>query len=523
MYAIISFLWLLIVDTTFSWARMFTALGISIFISLAIGIFAARSKIAESIILPVVDVFQTIPILAFFPIAVYVIVGIMPGYIGINAAVILLIITSMVWNIIFGVYESVKSLPKNYIEMSSIYRMGRFSRIKNIYMPAAMERVVGQSILSWSIGLFYLVTSEIFSTGNQIYTVKNGIGVELLKLGLTGNALYYMLGITVFVLFVVATRFLFFMPLERIFSVKGKKKKTVRKNQFSFITKPLSTVLKDMYKYTITPSENVYKRSKPIWHKTSIERTSGAQKRYILCGITTILVAFAIYILVSDPSIASYEYIAIKSLAFSFVRVWAAFALITLVSIFVSVYLVFKSNMNSVYLFILQILASIPATILLPIIVRYSSNLPYSSEIVAFLIFFLSGIWYFIFSTVSTGRTIPKYISEVVRIFNIKGRTAMTKVYLKALMPGIVTGGITAVAAEWNASIVAERFTTSAISNGTVLTSVHTGIGKLLDVALEQGNITLMIIALINLVIIIIIINKLVWHRLYNRTTEAYR
>ncbi|MDE1833008.1 MAG: hypothetical protein KGH58_01160, partial [Candidatus Micrarchaeota archaeon] len=89
--------------------------------------------------------------------------------------------------------------------------------------------------------------------------------------------------------------------------------------------------------------------------------------------------------------------------------------------------------------------------------------------------------------------------------------------------PGLITGSITAIAAEWNASIVAERFTTTAIGNGSVISSVNIGIGKLLDVALNGGNTSIMIIGLLNLTIMIILINRFVWKRFYRNALSAYK
>ncbi|MEM3291095.1 MAG: ABC transporter permease subunit, partial [Candidatus Micrarchaeaceae archaeon] len=205
----------LLVDTTFSWVRMFIALFFSILISLGVGIYAALNRKAERVIIPVLDIFQTLPILAFFPFVIYVFVALLPGFIGINVAVIFLIITSMVWNIAFGVYESIKTLPKEFMELAMLYHMGVIEKLRKIFIPAAMPRVIEQSVLSWSIGLFYLVTSEIFSTGRATYAVKYGIGVAITNLALSGNFVGYAIALGVFIAFVILTRFLFFAPLER--------------------------------------------------------------------------------------------------------------------------------------------------------------------------------------------------------------------------------------------------------------------------------------------------------------------
>ena len=217
MLGILALLLSLIVDTSVSWLRMLVALFFSILVGLAVGILANRSLTAEKILLPIFDILQTLPILAFFPFVIYIVVATLPGVIGINAAVVFLIFTSMVWNIGFGAYEAIRTMPKEFAEVSEVFQLGPMERLRKVLIPAAMPKVVEQSALSWSIGLFYLVTSEIFSTGSQQYSVKYGIGAALAQLAFSGDLRAYILGIVVFVAFVVVTRLVFFRYLENRF------------------------------------------------------------------------------------------------------------------------------------------------------------------------------------------------------------------------------------------------------------------------------------------------------------------
>lgn len=130
-----------------------------------------------------------------------------------------------------------------------------------------------------------------------------------------------------------------------------------------------------------------------------------------------------------------------------------------------------------------------------------------------------------IFSVLASSKTFNKEISEVQSVFGIKGFNAFKKIYIKAIMPGIITGAVTGIAAEWNASIVAEYFTKSGINGTQVVTQVNMGIGKLLDTALSSGphgNMLLMSIALINLTVMIILINTFLWKKLYKKVADIY-
>lgn len=521
----------LVIAASFSWVRMFIALFASILIGLGVGIYIGISSRGEKFLLPVIDILQTLPILAFFPFVILIVVGAIPGYIGINAAVIFLIITSMLWNIILGVYESVKTIPKSILEVGQIYGLKPIDRLFKIFIPASMPRVVEQSILSWSVGLFFLVTSEIFSTGSAHYAVKNGIGVMFVSLASAGGV-PYLIGILVFIAFVVATRFLFFKPLEN------------RVKRYTRLAQPTKG----------GGAPQIYRRIVRTW-ATMIPRggigrgikSGGAMVAEKLAEVQTIahrthpLARFKIgkvggYVLLALLMVglvvlfgyklgvgAGEELQVVTALAFSFARIWIAYLLILLVSVPLCVYLVFFSKRRSSYILLFQIIASIPATILLPLIVKSFSGSPESGELVAFSIFFLSGIWYLIFSILSNASAISPEIEEVKKIFNIKGWSAWKNIYIKALIPGIITGSITGIAAEWNASIVAEYFTSTGISGTNLLTSVNIGIGKLLDTALSSNNIVLLALAIINLTVMIILINTFVWKRFYNKVAAVYR
>ena len=513
----------LLVDCIYSWSRMFIALGISVIVSIILGIYIATSRKAEKLLLPVIDIFQTLPILAFFPIVIYVFVGYLPGYIGINAAVIFLIITSMIWNIIFGVYEAIKTIPAEFFEMSEMYGLTSMEKLKTIYLPAAAPRIVQQSILSWSIGLFYLVTSEIFSTGTAQYSVKYGIGAALASAAITSNITYYLTGIAMFVVFVIATRMLFFKPLEDYYSRYYKPQSNVNRylNWRSIVKLPnrLFTRMQPAPK-TNTPSrEKTYPKggvyiSRTLPSKKSTDASS--KKRAALLLI--ILIAAVTLVAYAFPTVIKDEAFVVESISFSFVRIWLVFVVILAISVPVSVYLIFISKNISRYIIAFQIIASIPSTILLPAIISTLRTYPHPAELTAIMVYFISGIWYLIFSAIGASKSMPFRIDEVKKVFGIRGIEAWKKIYIPAIIPGLITGAVTAIAAEWNVSIVAEYFV-----SGNSVTQVGIGIGKLLNLALNSNNLLLMLIGLINLSAMIILINTFLWKRLYRKATIVYR
>jgi NitT/TauT family transport system permease protein len=531
---LLSLILLLIVDTSASWLRMFVALFLSVIIGILVGIYAAVSDRAAKIILPVVDVLQTLPILAFFPFVILVVVSALPGSLGINAAVIFLIVTSMLWNIIFGAYEAIKTLPKEMIEVADIYGFGSFDKLRKIFIPASIPRVIEQTKLSWAIGLFYLVTSEIFSVGNSNYQVTYGIGVALVTLGAT-NIYYYLIGIAVFIAFVIATVLLFFNPLEKKFSVGQTRDVDVM--GYKHAAALVSTVRKISYVQRATKllvsggkrigSGGTKVATRTKWPSAKNKKTKSKDKgrlyRYIPYAFAIVIILISVYFAMQS-NILQYEWEVLVALFATFVRVWVAYVVILAVVLPLCVYLLFTSRNKSRYTSTFQIIASVPATILIPLIVIGFKDMPYGPNLVAFLIFFLSGIWYVIFGITSNSGVL-KSIIEVRDVFGVKGREAWKRIYIGAILPGLITGSITAIAAEWNASIVAEYFTSGGISGtgNTVITSVGVGMGKLLDLALNANNIGLLALAIINMVLMIYLINFFVWKKLYKRVSEYYK
>jgi NitT/TauT family transport system permease protein len=528
----------LVEDTAYSWLRMLIALAMSLVISLVVGIWVARSKMAEKLVLPIVDILQTLPMLAFYPFVIFVVLLVLPPLIGVNAAVIFLIITSMLWNLIFAVYESIKTLPREIVDVGDIYGLGLLGRLRKIYIPAAIPKLIEQSILSWSIGLFYLVTSEIFSVGtgiggaSRIYSVGHGIGVALAQLAVAGNTEGYVMGIGIFIIFVVVTKILLFDNMERLVARRSpppwQKKQLPRTGLFHRIAlfREMQGVIRKEENY-VAKEEKMFAKAMGM-QKKPIPAVPSVVRKVLIWPYILIILALIFVALYGlgylNGTTATYEYQSLVALAFTFARIWLAFIVILIVAVPLCVYIIFMSKNRKRYTTIFQILASIPATIVLPAIAFSFSGSAYGGEMVAFIIFFLSGFWYVVFSALADSRYLPEELFEVKKVFSIKGLNAWKNVYVKAIAPGLITGAITGIAAEWNASIVAEYFTSAGVnSSGTVITSVGIGLGKLLDTSLSSGNLLLMGIALINLTVLIIVINRLVWSRLYGRVADTYK
>ncbi|MDA4131343.1 MAG: ABC transporter permease subunit, partial [Thaumarchaeota archaeon] len=314
------------------------ALALSILFSLAIGITAGRNKRAESIIIPVLDVFQSIPILGFFPIVILAIVNVIPGELGVNLAVIVLIFTSMSWNIAFGVYEAVKSIPQDYIDLSEISQSSAWYRITSLYIPASLSRIAYNTQTSWAVGLFYLVSSEIFSLGSGPgKQVSHGIGVAIINYSLTGQWINYAYSIIALIIAVVIWQFIFL----REFSLWSER--------YKFVEEPRGIHKDPIMKFYSWVNHRsisklfLYTHGKGVTRFTSSLSFFKKGWKYAALILIGIFVALEFSALMTIPSqishfpslsvLSSDESRVLTALAFSFVRVWYVYLICVAVAV----------------------------------------------------------------------------------------------------------------------------------------------------------------------------------------------
>jgi len=505
---------------------MILALGLSILFALAVGIWAARSRRAEAVILPLLDIFQSIPILGFFPFVIGAIYGAFPNAIGANLAVIVLIFTSMSWNIAFGVYESVKAIPQDYYDLLDVAHAGTWQRIRTLYIPASMSRIAYNTQISWAVGLFFLVASEIISVGSTHVPVSYGIGIAVTSFQNATPPDYpdYALLIASIIVSVVIWRFLFL----REFALWSEK--------FKMMEEPREIHRDPIMRFYSWVNHRSISKLFLMAHDSGVTRFSSSIARFrrglkyallIFLGIVFALIAVTIwqsgYLNVgSAPSLytlASNEVGILYSLVVSFVRVWYVVAVCIAIGLPMGVVISLNFKLYDTASPILEVISSIPAPILLPAIVLIPA-IGHDSEVVAAIVIFLSVFWYIVFNVMAGVRTLPSDIKDLPQVYNVSRWAAWRNVYIPSALTALVTGAITAVGGAWNALIIAEYFQTDPTK--PPLTQVASGIGKTITVATNKADYLTLALAVISMTILIVTFNLTVWRRLYHRVTKRY-
>jgi NitT/TauT family transport system permease protein len=503
---------------------MILALGFSIVFALVVGVWAARSRSAEAVILPLLDIFQSIPILGFFPFVILGIYGALPNLFGANLAVIILIFTSMSWNIAFGVYEAVKAIPQDYIDLLGVSHQSSWQRIRYLYIPASLSRIAYNSQISWSVGLFFLVASEIISEGSTNVPVGYGIGIGVEAFANANDYVDYAVLVIGLIFAVIVWRFLFL----REFALWSEK--------YKMMEEPREIRRDPIMRFYSWVNHRSISKLFLLTHGKGVTRFTSSISRFKRGMKFAFLIFIVIFLLLVVSSVASSGGLAIRNwpsvstvvslesqvlyaLGVSFVRVWY----VTLICVAIGVPLGIAVSLNfklyDTATPIFEVISSIPAPILLPAIVLIPV-LGKSSEAVAALVILLAIFWYIVFNVMAGVRTLPSETMELPKVLNAGSLSAWRNVYIPSALPGLITGMITAVGGAWNALIIAEYFQID--PNKPPLTQVSAGIGKMITIATNKNDDLTLFFAVISMTVLIVIFNLTVWRRVYHYVTKRY-
>ncbi len=427
----------------------------------------------------------------------------------------------------FAVYESVRAIPREILELVALERMSLWRRIGTLYIPAAWSKVAYNTSVFWSAAVFYLISSEIFSLGSANYTVSHGIGVDLASLSpLSSPGLWdeYIVALAVLVTALALTRFLFLGQ----FALWSEKFKLVEEPRFAKndpVYRFYSRISFEARSKLIAPLRKSTVHLPPIRMKAKQRTSLASPLKFLIAAIGLLFLAFAAIRIASYLQSVSFslntlalfakERDVLIALAYSFLRIWGIYGISVIIGFPLGVFVGLNSRLYSIVAPILQVVSSIPAPVFLPAAIFFVATFPSSGELTALFVIFLGMIWYIVFNVIGGVRTIPREIWEVAELAKIKRAKLWRHLLVPAALPSFITGSITAVGGGWSVLIVAEYFQTGVGNGGQVITQVSNGIGRLLDLAAQTGDLTLMTLSLVSMTVSIVIIDRMVWRRLY--------
>jgi NitT/TauT family transport system permease protein len=502
-----------------SLARLTVAYLLAVGLALVTGHLAARSALARKLILPTLDVLQSVPILGFFPIAVGFFIGIFHGSaLGVEAAAVFLIFTSMFWNLAFGVYESLITLPEELALAASQFGVRGALRWTRLILPAVVPSLLYNSLVSWANGWYFLIASEIIAVGPARYTLP-GLGSYLAQAVTVGRTDQTLLALGVLVAATVSMHLLLWGPLqvwaERFhFEETGDRPRTPRLGRI--VTR--SRLVRWLTRTVVAPAgQQAIVAAGRLLGLVGGSGVWGGAVLTLLLPASVLAAGWKLWgLFVSRPPAEELSGIPVD-LLLSFLRVAVGVGISAAVSVPLAWMLARGVRARGVALAVIQILASIPATAFFPLIVVLLT-LGMSMNAGAVLLALTTMFWYVLFNVLGAASTIPKEMQEAARALGLRGGRYLRRVFLPAVLPGLVTGCVTAWGAGWNAMILCEY-----LEAGRRVYSVR-GIGATLDRATyRSGDMQVVAACLMSMVLLIVLVNRFFWDPLYQRVATRYK
>jgi len=504
--------------------RMFIALILSLLFTFVYATAAARLPRAERVLIPVLDILQSVPVLGFLTVTVTAFINLFPGSeLGLEFASIFAIFTSMAWNMTFAFYHSLIAQPRDLDEAARVMRLTKWQRFWRLDVPSGMIPLVWNGMMSFGGAWFFLAASESISVLNHTYALP-GMGsyvaaaIEQANLGRVGIA------IVVMVVLVVAVNFVFWRPLVAWAERFRSEESAAAERPRSFVLDALRhSVLPDVVARPARPVGRFLDRvTRPFGLAEHPLHRSAARARtgdVFFAGAVSAVVIFGAYKALDyvqvHVGLGAFGHAFLLGAA-TFGRVVVLLIIASVIWVPIGVWIGMNPRVSRLAQPVVQVLASFPANFLFPFAAAFFVATGLSLNIGGILLMALGAQWYILFNVIAGASAIPSDLREATTLMGVRGRLRWIRFILPAIFPAYVTGGITAAGGAWNASIVAEI-----VAYGHHHLVAY-GLGAYIAQAATTGDFPEVLIGVAVMSVYVVGLNRLVWRRLYRLAESRY-
>ena len=551
--------------------RMLAGYTFSLIFSLSYAYIAYRVKFAAKVLLLAIDVLQSIPLLSFLPGVVLGLIAIFPeARIGVELAAVLLLFTSMAWNMLLGFYQSLSGIPRDLVDVAETFQLSAWKRFWTLELPAGAIGLVWNSVISVAGGWFFLISIESFELGNKDFKLP-GLGSYLAVAAENANYSAIFAGLLTIIAIIFVIDFVVWRPL-----IAWSTKFTYGMSSRDDESRPRSIVLNTMQRSPLFRSihsailapawENfvnvsfsnpitgdpiglssrkgkepeVNSKNKVLEANSAgflvqgfrliqgvvtqvskvIKPILGSILPVVILGSIAVGVGYGVWQSIHIVETIPLDvWISLGTAAMAtFGRVVVALLLSLLWTVPVGVAIGRDPKLSAVLQPIVQIAASVPATALFPFVLLFLAKLGGGLEIGSVALMMLGTMWYVLFNVIAGTQAIPDELFEVDSMYNKQG---IVKRWVSLVLPGIfpylITGIVTAVGGAWNASIVSEYV----VFQGGIM-KTH-GLGSMISEAAASGNYAVLLAATVIMSLLVLLTNRFVWGPLYRLAETKYR
>jgi NitT/TauT family transport system permease protein len=511
--------------------RMWVAFGCSLLFTFGVGYAAAKSLAARAVILPALDVLQSVPVLGFLSVTVTGFMALFPGSLmGVECASIFAIFTGQVWNMTFGFYHSLVTIPTDMQEAASTYGLNRWQRFTTVEVPGSMHSLLWNSMMSFGGGWFFVAQSEAISVMNKSIKLP-GLGSYMASAVERGDNHAAMWAIVAMLVVILGSDQLVWRPLLA-WADKFKIELTESSDP---PTSWLFDLLRGAYLFTWF-EEKAALPFRDWFRNLTLRFTAGskAEKRgrlavgsIVFRGVGILLALWIGYYAISGiiAGIATvHQHVTpgtLRDIAWlgllTMLRVFAMTILATLIWTPIGVWIGFKPRVARIAQPLAQIAASFPVNMTFPFVVGFFVTHHIGMNWGSILLIAMGTQWYILFNVIAGAMAIPNDLMEAARTYGLRGWPLWRTLILPAIFPFWVTGACTAAGGAWNASIVAELATWG----DTTLKA--DGLGAFIADVTQRGETPLIICSIAIMSLFVVVMNKLLWRRLYELAEQRFR
>jgi NitT/TauT family transport system permease protein len=514
--------------------RMWIAFGFSLIFTFSVGYAAAKNRIARAIILPFMDIMQSIPVLSFLTIFITFFVSLFPGSLfGVECASVFTVFTGQVWNMAFGFYHSMVTIPQDLREAATNYRLTALQRFRKLEVPASMHSLIWNCMMSFGAGWFAVSASEAITVLGKNIQLP-GLGSYMATAVSTGDYWAAFWAIISMLFVILATDQLVWRPLL-VWADKFKMELTESAHpptSWFYDLLRRAYIFEWLGEHVLVPLSTFYDglRVKLSDRSEETESTKRSKlEKYIWQAIGILLLIGLLYEVIVGVMagfdavyrhISASEILKIVGLGFvTLLRVLAVTILATLIWTPIGVWIGSKQRVAQIAQPLVQIFASFPVNMTFPLVVglfvRYNIDMNWG----CILLIALGAQWYILFNVIAGATAIPNDLKEAARNFGLKGWPLWKTLILPAIFPFWITGACTAAGGAWNATILAE------VATWGDKTLKATGLGAFIsEVSSREGGsgIPALIVGTAIMALFVVVINKLVWRRLYSYAEHRF-
>jgi NitT/TauT family transport system permease protein len=503
--------------------RMVAALVLSLLFTFTYATWAAKSPRAGKLLVPLLDILQSVPILGFISVTVVFFLSLAPGRVlGAEFAAVFAIFTSQAWNMAFSFYQSLRTVPTELTEAARSFRLSPWARFWRLEVPFAMPPLIWNMMMSMSGGWFFVVASEAISVGSTNLTLP-GIGsyialaIEKKDLAAVGWAIAAMLAV------ILVYDQLLFRPLVAYAD-------RFRFEQEPGTTPPRSWVLEALGSSILVARFLRQMRRTLRGIGAAIRTAPGAvrveskehARRLDLLATCVVIAVLALAVWQAGKFLApelSWRDIGttVGLGAITMLRVFLLIALATVVWVPIGVYVGLRPGVARIVQPVAQFMAAFPANLLFPVAVFGIVSWRLNPDVWLSPLMILGTQWYILFNVIAGAAAIPGEMRHVAVNLRITGWLWWRRIALPAVFPYYVTGALTASGGSWNASIVAE------VASWGDEKVEAAGLGAYIANATTAGDFHRIVLGVVTMSLFVLVINRLLWRPLYYYAERKFR